>query len=118
MLREWGRRGKAHGEFDFPIGIVVDGDGTICVSDFYNARVQCFSPEGEFLSSFGVLPNPGGLAVDRDGNLYLTHFSAMKLKEEPKPDRVSVYTRDGELLASGARRARATASSTIPAGSR
>ena len=98
FLREWGRRGKAHGEFDFPIGIVVDRDGTVCVSDFYNARVQRFSPEGEFLSSFGVLPNPGGLAADRDGNLYLTHFSAMKLKEEPKPDRVSVYTRDGELL--------------------
>ena len=42
--------------------------------------------------------NPGGLARDAAGNLYLTHFTAMKQKEVPKPDRVSVYTSDGKLI--------------------
>ena len=90
FLLEWGHRGKADGEFDFPIGIAVDSDGTICVSDFYNARVQRFNPDGKFLSSFGTSPNPGGLAIDREGNLYLTHLYAMKL---------SVHTRGGRTFA-------------------
>jgi sugar lactone lactonase YvrE len=89
FLLKWGHQGEADGEFNFPIGIAVDSDGTICVSDFYNARVQRFSPVGKFLSSFGTSPNPGGLAIDREGNLYLTHLYAMKL---------SVHTRGGELL--------------------
>src|SRR4051794_33743620 len=77
FLLEWGHRGSAPGEFDFPMGIVVDGDGAFCVSDFYTPRTQRFSPEGKFLSSFAVLPNPGGLAVESNGNLSLTHFTAM-----------------------------------------
>lgn len=98
FVREWGKRGQKPGEFDFPIGIAVDRDDTVWVCDFYNARLQRFSPEGKFLSAFNVLPNPGGIAFDREGNLYLTHFSAMRAKEVPKPDRVSVYSRKGEFL--------------------
>jgi sugar lactone lactonase YvrE len=98
FLLQWGSKGKEAGAFDFPIGVVVCRDGTICITDFYNARVQRFTPDGKFLSAFAVLPNPGGLALDRDENLYITHFSAMKLKEPRKPDRVSVYTREGVRL--------------------
>jgi DNA-binding beta-propeller fold protein YncE len=98
FLQEWGKRGSGPGEFDFPIGIAVDPQGAVFVSDFYNSRVQRFSPEGKLLSSFTVLPNPGGLALDGQRNLYLTHFSAMKQNEERKPDRVSVYSCDGRFL--------------------
>jgi sugar lactone lactonase YvrE len=98
FLLAWGKRGSAPGEFDFPIGIAVDRQGEVFVSDFYNSRVQRFNRDGKPLSSFPVLPNPGGMALDRRGNLYLTHFSAMKQKEEKKPDRVTVYTGDGRLL--------------------
>src|SRR5262249_743984 len=38
------------------------------------------------------------IAVDEDGHVYLSHFSAMRLKEEKKPDRVSVYSPQGQLL--------------------
>ena len=95
----------------------MDRDGTVCVSDFYNARVQRFSPDGEFLSSFGVLPNPGGLAADRDANLYLTHFSAMKLKEEPRPDG-SPSTRRRRTPRQWGRTGTGDGGSIIPAGSR
>jgi sugar lactone lactonase YvrE len=98
FVLEWGKRGQGPGEFHFPIGIAVDNDGDVFISDFYNARVERFSPEGKLLSILPVEPNPGGMAIDRQGHLYLTHFSAMKQKEEPKPDRVTVYTRDGRLL--------------------
>jgi len=98
FVREWGSKGNAPGQFDFPIGVAVERDGQVLVTDFYNARVQRFSPEGKFLAAFGVLPNPGGIAVDHHGNIYLTHFSAMRLNEVRKPDRVSVYAEGGNLL--------------------
>lgn len=98
FLLEWGEQGKGPGELDFPIGVAVEPDRNVVVSDFYNARVQRFSPEGRPLAAFAVLPNPGGIAVDRQGNVYLTHFSAMKQNEEKKPDRVSMYTPKGEFL--------------------
>lgn len=97
FVREWGKRGHGPGEFDFPIGIVFDRDGRVVVTDFYNARVQRFDPDGRHLGGFPVLPNPGGIAAGPGGELYITHFPAMKQGEERKPDRVSVYTPDGTL---------------------
>jgi hypothetical protein len=41
----------------------------IYVSEFRNNRVQRFSAEGKVLASFAVAPMPGGLAVDRAGNV-------------------------------------------------
>jgi DNA-binding beta-propeller fold protein YncE len=98
FLVQWGSRGNGLGEFDFPIGIVVGRDGDVFVTDFYNARVQRFDTKGKYLASFDVLPNPGGIARDADGNFFLTHFSAMKINEVKKPDRVSVYSPDGKLI--------------------
>lgn len=98
LVLEWGDRGSGEGEFDFPIGIVIAANGELLVSDFYNDRVQRFSPEGKFLSSFNVLPNPGGMTLDRHGNLYLSHFSAMRVDEQPKPSRITVYDQQGKLL--------------------
>jgi DNA-binding beta-propeller fold protein YncE len=98
FLLEWGKRGSAPGEFDFPIGVAIAPDGEVVVTDFYNGRVQRFGASGEFRTSVAVLPNPGGIAIDVDGTLYLTHFPAMKSDEDKKPDQVTVYSARGELL--------------------
>lgn len=98
FVLEWGKHGTADGEFDVPIGVVVTKGGELLVSDFYNARVQRFTDEGRHLATLPVLPNPGGMALDVDGNIYLSHFSAMRTDEEKKPDRISVYSPQGKLL--------------------
>lgn len=98
LLLEWGQQGSEQGQFHFPIGIALTKAGDVVVSDFYNDRIQRFNSDGKFLAEFAVLPNPGGIALDGDGNLYITHFPAMKKDEEKKPDRVSVYNLDGKLL--------------------
>ena len=98
FVLEWGQHGSAPGEFDVPIGVAVAAGGDVLVSDFYNARVQRFTPDGKHQASFEVLPNPGGMALDADGNVYLSHFPAMKSNEEKKPDRISVYSPQGKLL--------------------
>lgn len=98
FVLEWGSQGSGTGEFDVPIGVAVSPGGDVLVSDFYNARVQCFTAEGKHRATYPVLPNPGAMALDGNGNLYISHFSAMKSDEEKKPDRISVYSPQGLLL--------------------
>ncbi len=86
------------GEFHIPIGLAINGFHDLFVTDFYNGRVQRFTREGEFVSAFAVLPNPGPVALDSAGKLYVTHFTAMRPDEERKPDRVAVYDVEGRLL--------------------
>src|SRR5262245_10615002 len=68
------------------------------VTDHMNHRVQKFDTRGKLLGHFAVLPNPGGIALDGSGNLYLTHFRASTRSKEEAGDRVSVYTPQGRLL--------------------
>lgn len=73
-----GGLGKGHGQFDKPRGIAVDMAGNFYVADLGNARVQKFSPEGDFLAAFGQpgtnegeLREPNGITVDSAGSIYV-----------------------------------------------
>jgi DNA-binding beta-propeller fold protein YncE len=39
-VNHWGGQGPGAGEFSFPSGIAVDGQGDVYVADTYNNRVQ------------------------------------------------------------------------------
>lgn len=100
FLLEWGRKGSRNGEFDFPIGIAINRADEVLVTDFYNARVQQFSSGGKFLFAFAVAPFPGGIALDHDENLYLSHAGIPPSKfEKPRErDKIAVYSAKGKLL--------------------
>ena len=100
FLLEWGRQGAEEGEFDFPIGIVINRADEVFVTDFTNARVQRFSAEGKFLSAFSVSAFPGGIALDRDENVYVAHFGIppSHYEGERKRDKIAVYSAAGKLL--------------------
>jgi len=100
FVLEWGGKGGEPGQFDFPIGIAINKADEVFVSDFTNARVQKFSTQGKFLSSFPVSPFPGGLALDAEGNLYVAHMGIPPSKyDKPRErDKIAVYSPDGELL--------------------
>lgn len=91
-----GPDGKFHK--DGIMGIAVDGDGNIYVTDRGSHRIQKFSPSGDFLLKWGELTCqnfsyvgmghcedleapldplylriPAGIAVDGDGSVYVTH---------------------------------------------
>ena len=67
------------GQFNTPEGILYNAlSGIVYVADSGNHRVQAFSPDGEFLFSWGSAGsaegqflNPVGLASDADGNVYV-----------------------------------------------
>lgn len=80
--------GKGPGQFAFPRAVAVDGQGRIYVADSGNNRVQVFSADGSFVRQFGStckldtkegcqgdgrgqFNEPWGIAVDREGNIYV-----------------------------------------------
>lgn len=89
FLLEWGRRGKAEGEFDACVGITVGKNDEVYTSEFRNQRVQKFTSDGKFLATFAVQPHASGLAVDAEGNVFVAHWNSNK---------VAVYSPDGKLL--------------------
>ena len=82
------------GEFSSPKGIEVDSNGIVYVVDTKNHRIQQFSADGEFISSFGKygfvdggLKTPVDIAIN--GNfIYVS---------DPGNNKIEKYTSDGIL---------------------
>lgn len=79
MGAEGGRSGIGKGEFNYPSSAAVDAKGDIWICDSMNARIQRFSPEGNFISLFGRRGDgPGDFsqiksaAVNSLGHVYVT----------------------------------------------
>ena len=74
FVTQWGRRGKAEGEFDILIGIAINRRDELFVTEFRNNRVQKFDANGKVLAVFPTPDQPAGIAVDRQGNIYVSHL--------------------------------------------
>ena len=67
FLQSWGKFGSDQGEFFYPQGISISNDGVVYVADTKNHRIQQFTTDGEFLSSFGIFgPGDGRLRAPVD----------------------------------------------------
>jgi len=98
FLRQWGSKGSEPGEFHFPIGIAINAADEVFVTDFYNERVQKFNADGKLLAVIEVLPGCGGIAIGRNGYLYVSHFPRGKATDARKADRITVYDRNGKFF--------------------
>ncbi len=63
-------------------------DGHIFVADFYNHRIQKFSPAGTFLVAFGhhgsgpsAFERPADVTADEDGNVYVVDFGNERVQK-------------------------------------
>jgi sugar lactone lactonase YvrE len=101
LIRKLGKPGTKHtstlpGEFAKPVGVAVDQDGNVFVSDTWNTRIQVFDADGTFIRTFGeagdgpgYFARPKGISIDGDGHVWVA--DAMQ-------DRVQVFTPEGRLL--------------------
>jgi hypothetical protein len=60
LLRTLAGEGSAPGQAITPAGLCVDEQGNLWVADSGNHRVQCFAPDGDMLSCWGVRGNGWG----------------------------------------------------------
>lgn len=65
----------------YPVGIAIDKNGAMAVTDYGNNRVQMWSPEGEFSFSIGSsvpgsgddqMSDPNSISIDSNGNLVIS----------------------------------------------
>lgn len=93
-LRKWGGPfgmnifGPFNGWFATVTGLDLDRDGNLYVADFYNNRVQKFSPEGRFLTSFGEQGSGPGqfdkaiaVAVADDGAVFVADYANNRIQK-------------------------------------
>ena len=91
--------GSASGEFNQPKCVAVDGEGNIYVADTLNNRIQKLNiSTGDWSSGgksdctegtvLGEFSHPTGIAVDRDGNIYVA---------DSGNNRIQIYTAATEL---------------------
>jgi DNA-binding beta-propeller fold protein YncE len=87
LLNTWGQFGSLEagsaqpGSFNEPWGISIGPEGNVFIADTWNHRIQKFSPEGEFLASWGYFGQreapesfwgPRDVAIDSSGHVYVS----------------------------------------------
>jgi DNA-binding beta-propeller fold protein YncE len=94
FVSQWGGKGSGPGEFNGAGGLAIDGQGNVYVADQGNSRIQKFSARGAFLTQWGApggakgtgpgeFNTPIGIAVDRDGSIYVTDFGNNRVQKLP-----------------------------------
>lgn len=92
FVRKWGGPfalnifGPFKGWFATATSVAVGPDGDVFVADFYNDRLQKFTAEGEFLTTFGTpAEGPGqseiAVAVGSDGTVWATNFAGNRVEK-------------------------------------
>jgi len=101
LLRALGTSGQGHkltepGQFSKPIGVAVDKDGSLYVTDTWNNRVEIFDADGNFIRTWGkagdgvgFFARPKGISLDSDGHVWVA---------DGMQSRVQVFTPEGKLL--------------------
>lgn len=102
-LAQWGTFGSALGQFNTPVGIAIDQQGTVYVADVGNHRVQKMSPLGQPLMEWHTVGSGTGesteigydLALDTSGDVVVSDAHPFSSGN----DHIQKFSPSGELLA-------------------
>ena len=96
FITTWGSTGSGDGQFNFPVGVAVDGSGNVFVGDSSNDRIQKFTNTGTFITTWGSTGSrkghfsaPNFVAVDGSGNVFVA---------DTGNDRIQEFTNTGTFL--------------------
>jgi len=109
-----GERAKEEAKLFSPTNIAMDEEGNLYVSDTGAFRVQKYSPNGEFLMSFGShgdspgqFARPKGVAVDKEGRVYVVDAAF---------ENIQIFNKEGKLLLFFPEPGASSVSLVLPAG--
>jgi len=89
---EWGSWGPGDGQFSYPSGVAVDNEGNVYVADVINQRIQKFTTNGSFITTWGgEFNNPYDVAVNNVGNVYVADTNNCRIK---------MFTANGTVITS------------------
>jgi len=72
LLKTWGKKGTAPGEFDQPHALAMDSKGRLFVGDRGNNRIQIFDQDGKSLTTpWTQFGKPSGIAFDGKDQIYV-----------------------------------------------
>jgi len=114
VLRRYGRRGTAPGEFNFPTFIWIDRWGKVYIVDSMNFRIQILNLDGDVLFSFGeagdatgYFARPKGIATDSQDNIYVV---------DALFHTVQIFNQEGQFLSNFGEQGREPGQFWLPAG--
>lgn len=99
LLAKWGGEGQGRGQFRYPGHLALDLSGRLYVADTLNGRIQSLDNAGkylaelvgseqgrnQFLSDEQPAAYPGGLAIDRQGHIYvMTTWGLQKFERDSR----------------------------------
>ena len=95
LIGSWGQPGKTEpGHFHLPHSVLVDPDGKVYVCDRANRRVQIFSPDGEYITSWTEgMGGPDDISRDQVGVFYVAEQEV-----DGGSPYVSLWQADGTLI--------------------
>ncbi len=71
LLKTWGKKGTAPGEFDQPHALALDSRGRLFVGDRTNNRIQIFDQDGKLLAEWKQFSRPSGIYIDKEDVIYV-----------------------------------------------
>ncbi len=106
LLRVWGKKGAAEGEFNLPHAVCLNSAGQVWVADRENNRVQVFNANGRFQKQFTGFA-PFGLYVLPDSAFFVA---------DGRAHRVSKISAEGKILTSWGRQGSGPGELNLPHG--
>jgi DNA-binding beta-propeller fold protein YncE len=100
LIKTWGKRGSAPGDFETPHSLAMDSRGRLFVGDRENNRIQIFDQDGKFLEEWKQFGRPSGIFIDRNDMLYVAdHQSDAKTNPGFRKGITIGSAKDGKVTA-------------------
>ncbi len=95
-ISTFGAYGEEAGQFIWPVGIALDKDTNVYVTDEWLHRVTKYDKDGEYLTHWGIqgsgngeLNRPSGIAISREDTIYIV---------DSRNNRVQTFNLEGTFL--------------------